>query len=176
MKKASSEAWSTAFRRLAMAVIALCLTTGASYMFAIVVQSDGFDWLDIVRIALMAVASFWLAWGGCIALFGILFPPEERATAEALPDGRTAVLLPIYNEATGPVFARLEAIMKSVAALPAADRFDFSSCPTPPRRMSARKNNVPMSDCLFARTPVAACSIGGAKRTSAARQATLPTS
>lgn len=125
MKKASSEAWSTAFRRLAMAVIALCLTTGASYMFAIVVQSDGFDWLDIVRIALMAVASFWLAWGGCIALFGILFPPEERATAEALPDGRTAVLLPIYNEATGPVFARLEAIMKSVAALPAADRFDF---------------------------------------------------
>ena len=58
MKKASSEAWSTAFRRLAMAVIALCLTTGASYMFAIVVQSDGFDWLDIVRIALMAVASF----------------------------------------------------------------------------------------------------------------------
>lgn len=125
MKKASSEAWSTAFRRLAMAVIALCLTTGASYMFAIVVQSDGFDWLDIVRIALMAVASFWLAWGGCIALFGILFPPEERPTAEALPEGRTAVLLPIYNEATGPVFARLEAIMKSVAALPAADRFDF---------------------------------------------------
>jgi membrane glycosyltransferase len=125
MKLASSGAWSTAFRRLAMAVIALCLTTGASYMFAIVVQSDGFDWLDIVRITLMAIASFWLAWGGCIALFGILFPPEERSTTDDLPEGRTAILLPIYNEATGPVFARLEAIMKSVAALPEADRFDF---------------------------------------------------
>ncbi|MDN3720028.1 glycosyltransferase [Roseibium salinum] len=43
----------------------------------------------------------------------------------ARPKGRTAVLMPIYNEATGPVFARVGAIMKSVDALADADCFDF---------------------------------------------------
>ena len=118
-------AWATAFRRLAMVLIAICLTTAASYMFAIVVQADGFDWLDVVRIALMAVAAFWLAWGGCIALFGILFPPEDHRAMPLRAQGATAILLPIYNEATGPVFARLEAIMQSVDRLPTAGRFDF---------------------------------------------------
>jgi len=113
------------FRRLAMLIIALCLTTGASLMFATVVQADGFDWLDVVRISLMAIAAFWLAWGGCIALFGILFPPEARPRASSCPEGRTAILMPIYNEATGPVFARLEAIMRSVNRLRAGDRLDF---------------------------------------------------
>lgn len=108
-----------------MLIIALWLTTAASLMFATVVQADGFDWLDMVRIALMAVAAFWLAWGGCIAFFGLLFPDEARPRASACPEGRTAVLMPIYNEATGPVFARLEAIMRSVDGLRARDRFDF---------------------------------------------------
>ncbi|TYC51666.1 glucans biosynthesis glucosyltransferase MdoH [Rhodobacterales bacterium] len=113
------------FRRLAMLIIASCLTIAASYMFAIVVQADGFDWLDVVRIALMAIASFWLAWGGCIALFGILFPVEEQPRVSGEPEGRTAILLPIYNEATGPVFARLAAIMRSVDKLPHSGKFDF---------------------------------------------------
>jgi membrane glycosyltransferase len=117
--------WATVSRRVAMVLIAVCLTTAASYMFAIVVQSDGFDWLDVVRISLMAIAAFWLAWGGCIALFGILFPPEEYPGSALRAQGRTAILLPIYNEATGPVFARLEAIMQSVSRLSTAGQFDF---------------------------------------------------
>ncbi|MHA7777547.1 glucans biosynthesis glucosyltransferase MdoH [Roseibium sp. M-1] len=117
--------WATVSRRLAMLLIAVCLTTAASYMFAIVVQSDGFDWLDVVRIGLMTIAAFWLAWGGCIALFGLLFPPEDYPGSQRRHQGRTAILMPIYNEATGPVFARLEAIMQSVARLPTADRFHF---------------------------------------------------
>ncbi|MEM5581912.1 glucans biosynthesis glucosyltransferase MdoH [Roseibium sp. AS2] len=112
-------------RRLAMLVVASAFTAAASYMFATVVQADGFDWLDVIRIALMAVAAFWLAWGGCIALFGILFRLDPPPRAAACPDGRTAILMPIYNEATAPVFARLEAIMRSVGALAARDRFDF---------------------------------------------------
>lgn len=125
MPRITSIAVTAFFRRLAMLIIALCLTTAASFMFATVVQADGFDWLDVVRISLMAIAAFWLAWGGCIALFGILFPPEARPRGPALPEGRTAVLMPIYNEATAPVFARLEAIMRSVGRLSARDRFDF---------------------------------------------------
>ncbi len=116
---------STYLRRVAMVVVAVCLTAAASIMFATVVQSDGFDWLDVVRITLMAIAAFWLAWGGCIALFGILFPADAHPRTPTLPEGRTAVLMPIYNEATEPVFARLAAIMKSVGRLAATDRFDF---------------------------------------------------
>ncbi|PVB61675.1 glucans biosynthesis glucosyltransferase MdoH [Labrenzia sp. 011] len=112
-------------RRLAMVLIAVLLTIAASFMFANVVQSDGFDRLDVVRIALMAIAAFWLAWGGCIALFGILFAPQKAARADVRPEGRTAILMPIYNEATGPVFARLAAIMKSIDRLPEAHCFDF---------------------------------------------------
>jgi len=125
MENAGSHVRSAGLRRLAMALIAVCLTTAASFMFATVVQSDGFDWLDVVRITLMAIAAFWLAWGGCIALFGILFPPEPSQGTERRPIGRTAILMPIYNEATGPVFARVEAIMKSIGKLPEADCFDF---------------------------------------------------
>ncbi|MCK7614717.1 glucans biosynthesis glucosyltransferase MdoH [Roseibium sediminicola] len=125
MSRITALALTVIFRRLAMLIIALCLTIAASFLFATVVQADGFDWLDVVRIALMAIAAFWLAWGGCIALFGILFPPEAPPRGPSLPEGRTAILLPIYNEATAPVFARLEAIMRSVDQLRARDRFDF---------------------------------------------------
>ncbi|WP_299817284.1 glucans biosynthesis glucosyltransferase MdoH [uncultured Roseibium sp.] len=125
MQPAGSKVRSAGPRRLAMVLAAVCLTTAASFMFATVVQSDGFDRLDVVRIALMAVAAFWLAWGGCIALFGILFPPDKAAAVTGRPQGRTAILMPIYNEATGPVFARLAAIMKSVDKLLEADCFHF---------------------------------------------------
>ncbi|MBN9671572.1 glucans biosynthesis glucosyltransferase MdoH [Roseibium aggregatum] len=125
MALATFEGSQTALRRLAMVLCATSLTVAASFMFATVVQADGFDWLDVVRITLMAIAAFWLAWGGCIAFFGILFPDESHPRSGPVPEGRTAVLLPIYNEATGPVFARLAAIMRSVGQLKAADQFDF---------------------------------------------------
>lgn len=121
-------------RRLAMLAVAGALTGAASYMFATVVQADGLDWLDVIRIALMAIAAFWLAWGGCIALFGIVFRADPPPVGAAVPKGRTAILMPIYNEATSPVFARLEAIMRSVRCQPARAGFDFfvlsdTTCP-----------------------------------------------
>jgi membrane glycosyltransferase len=148
MDRIESVALSAFFRRLAMFVIALSLTTAASYMFATVVQADGFDWLDVVRITLMAIAAFWLAWGGCIALFGILFPAEPGQRASSSPQGRTAILLPIYNEATGPVFARLEAIMLSVRNSIASDRFDFHVLSDTTRSEIAQKEQAAYQNLL----------------------------
>ncbi|MTI44239.1 membrane glycosyltransferase [Roseibium hamelinense] len=112
-------------RRCGMVVFAGALTFAAAAMFGTVAQADGFVWLDVVRIGLLSVAAFWLAWGGCIAFFGLLFPPQAVARHDQPIAARTAVLMPVYNEDTEAVFARMTAMMRSVAALPEAEQFDF---------------------------------------------------
>src|ERR1019366_918503 len=66
-----------------------------------------------------------------LILFVVLFighdPAALRPETDALRplQGRTAVILPIYNEETARVFAGLDAIWSSLAALPQAQCFDF---------------------------------------------------
>ncbi|MTH95261.1 glucans biosynthesis glucosyltransferase MdoH [Roseibium sp. RKSG952] len=112
-------------RRIGMVTFACAMTFAAASMFGTVVQSDGYDRLDLIRIGLLSVAAFWLAWGGCIAFFGLLFPPDRVARSDGPVTGRTAILMPIYNEETATIFARLTAIMRSVRALPEEAQFDF---------------------------------------------------
>ncbi|WP_209001946.1 glucans biosynthesis glucosyltransferase MdoH [Stappia albiluteola] len=112
-------------RRFGAFVLAGGLTYGAVMMFGAVAVADGFDWLDVVRLALVALSAFWLAWGACTALLGLLFGAEQVARIEGLPAGRTAVLIPVYNEATGPVFARLETMYRSLDRLGVLPLFEF---------------------------------------------------
>ncbi|WP_094461666.1 glucans biosynthesis glucosyltransferase MdoH [Pannonibacter phragmitetus] len=113
-----------AIRRIGAFVLAATLTVAAASMFGTVVQSDGFDWVDVLRIALIVITAFWLAWGACTALLGVLFTPPQMPVLQGRPVGRTAILVPVYNEDTGPVFARIAAMYRSIEAAGYIDLFD----------------------------------------------------
>ncbi len=112
-------------RRLGAMVLTTVLTGLAAFMFGMVAQSDGFDWMDVLRILLIVLAAFWLAWGACTAVLGTLYKPKPSPAVDGLPEGRTAILMPVYNESTVPVFARIEAMYKSLERLGVLHLFDF---------------------------------------------------
>lgn len=94
-------------------------------------QSDGIDWIDAGFFLLFFGLFAWIAFGFLNAVAGLFVllgrgpapvVPRSRLT---LPRGRTAVLMPIYNEEVGAVFRRLESMADSVDAIGASDRFDF---------------------------------------------------
>jgi len=94
-------------------------------------RSDGIDWID-AGFALLFFGLFaWIAFGFLSAVAGLLvllgrgpvdLPSREVA---AMPQGRTAVLMPIYNEDVGAVFRRLGWMTGSVDKVGAARHFDF---------------------------------------------------
>jgi len=112
-------------RRVGAFVLAGALTVGAASMFGTVAQADGFDWVDVIRIFLIAVSGFWLAWGACTAILGVLFDPPAVPRNEDGPWSKTAVLIPVYNENTAAVFARITAMYRSLERTGALHLFDF---------------------------------------------------
>ncbi|WP_439528453.1 glucans biosynthesis glucosyltransferase MdoH [Pannonibacter sp.] len=117
--------FAVAIRRVGAIVLAATMTVAAASMFGTVVQSDGFDWVDILRVGLIVLTAFWLAWGACTAILGVLFNPPPVATLNGRPTQRTAILVPVYNEDTGPVFARIAAMYRSIEQAGYGDLFDF---------------------------------------------------
>ncbi|MCR4265896.1 glucans biosynthesis glucosyltransferase MdoH [Nitratireductor sp. ZSWI3] len=92
-------------------------------------SSDGIQWVDAIRIVLLAASTMWLAWGAAYAFNGLLsFPLKAGEQAfELVPTtSRTAVLVPVYNEDPVKTFSHVAAMIGSVEALGLADRFEFA--------------------------------------------------
>lgn len=115
------------YQRTISVIICVLLAIVAMSLFTAVVLSDGIDKLDIVRIALLAVSALWLSWGAILALNGLLFRPADtpRPPQDAPLRGRTAVLVPVYNEDPIGTFSRVAAMSEGLSALGMADRFHF---------------------------------------------------
>jgi membrane glycosyltransferase len=91
--------------------------------------------LNAFTLALFLVLTTWIALWFWISATGawhlwelyqpnrIVLPPF--APENASPLSRTAILLPVYNEDPGPVFARIVAMLDSLKAIDHADTFDF---------------------------------------------------
>ncbi|MDV2967988.1 glucans biosynthesis glucosyltransferase MdoH [Nitratireductor aquimarinus] len=92
-------------------------------------SADGIQWIDAVRIVLLAASTGWLAWGAAYAFNGLLSLPLKREdkTFELVPtSARTAVLVPVYNEDPVKTFSHVAAMIGSLHALGVACRFDFA--------------------------------------------------
>ena len=79
--------------------------------------------LDWLRAALVFLAGAWLAWGSALALAGLAVqpaPPPRGAVA-----GRTAVLVLLCDEETGPALARIAAVRASLSATEHAHLFEM---------------------------------------------------
>lgn len=120
----SDKPLAVAIRRSGALILTACLTLGAVGMFGTIVQSDGYDWLDVPRVVLIAIAAFWLAWGTCTAVLGVLFDPPPRARDVDISRRRTAILMPIYNEGADPVMARLETMIRELHAAKVDSEFE----------------------------------------------------
>ena len=114
--------------RLAAAAISLTAAAGAFFLFLQFGRADGLDSMDITRSVLILVSTSWLAWGAAHAILGLFSrprpPPNVRPGAPIR--GRTAILVPVYNEDPVATFARIAAMDASLAATPYHDLFHFA--------------------------------------------------
>jgi membrane glycosyltransferase len=121
-----------AARRVLLFLLTIVLAFGASGEVRIALLQDGLDVWDIALLLLFLPLFGWVAFGfvgaavGFVLLMdggvpGFVDPPVPRRRIE----GRTAVLMPIYEEDVGEVFGRIAAMIRSIANTPGAPRIDF---------------------------------------------------
>ena len=117
------------FRRLSAVVFSLVVSFAATDLFVRYADNtDGMSPIDTFRCALIAITTLWLAWGAVLSLLGLLYIPER---IERIPDdqplkGRTAILVPVYNEDPVATFSRIAAMDEGLAAIGAGALFDFA--------------------------------------------------
>lgn len=119
--------------RLTLSGITLASTAVATWLFVWVVAGDGFSLVDLPLAALFAVLFFWVAfsfWTATMGLAAILGRPRRKRAAKMSPSDldqlpRTAVLMPIYNEDPGSVFAGVRAMIRSLRESGTTKLFDL---------------------------------------------------
>lgn len=107
---------------------ALALTAyGGWQMYETVAVSGSPTILQLVLVALFLLTFSWiaLAFTSAVLGFGVLLRRPAPPPAPSALGGRTAVLMPVYNEATARTFAGLEAMHESVAATGLGAHFDW---------------------------------------------------
>lgn len=121
-----------AARRILLILLTMVLAFGASGEVRLALLEDGLDVWDIVLLLLFLPLFGWVAFGFVGAAIGFVLlmggnvsgfidppPPRRRIT------GRTAVVMPIYEEDVGEVFGRIAAMIRSIAHTPGAPPIDF---------------------------------------------------
>ncbi len=123
-------------RRVALVLNVLTVAGFLAAMLALM-SFGGFvavEWLMLVPYALTLP---WLSIGFWNAVFGLVLsrrqadpaahvnPSLARATADDPITARTAIVMPVRNEAPDRALGRLEALQREIAGAPHADRFAF---------------------------------------------------
>ncbi len=121
---------SIAWRRLLVVGGAIALTVAATREMALVLGSNGLTTLAYLILALFVSLFAWIALALTSAIAGfvsVLTHGGRRLdTAQAEPvQGRTALLMPAYNEAPARIMAALEALHHDLATAGAGAQFDL---------------------------------------------------
>jgi membrane glycosyltransferase len=119
-------------RALLLIAVTLGLTTFGVLALYDVLAVDTVGPLDVLILLTFAPLFAWTAFSFVSAVAGLI-PTARRDAALDFGHGepppalssRTAILTPIYNEASGPLFARLEAIWRSLQATGREANFDI---------------------------------------------------
>lgn len=122
-------------RRTVLAALTFGTGLLAAAAFAHVVTADGVQAVDPPLILLYAILTLWLAHGFWLAMIGFAVLCGRRlrggravapdpGTPPAPADGPTAILVPVYNEDPGRVFAGIRAMLDSLDACGAGDAFE----------------------------------------------------
>jgi membrane glycosyltransferase len=119
-------------RRAVVFGLTAALTAGGGYEMYQVLKIGGVTVLEGMVLILYALLLAWVAFSFVSNLAGFVLllldrpdPLDLAAMPVGRPRGRTAMLLPTYNEDPDRVLARLQAIHESVAGCGAGDAFDW---------------------------------------------------
>lgn len=118
-------------RRLFLILGSLAIGLLAAREMALPLIVDGMNLWDAMMAALSFALFGWISFGFLSALAGFWVlmgagPGLPRQLVRSRPPiRRTAILVPIYNEAIGPVFGRLEIMAKSIEAIGLSHLFDM---------------------------------------------------
>ena len=116
-----------------------------------VVSVSGVTALQWVLVALFTINFSWIALAFTSAIVGFLALLLGRRPPPAPPPSsraRTAVVMPVYNEATARVFASLQAMNEEIGATGLdAIISTSSSSPTPPSRTPGSPRSAPSTRC-----------------------------
>jgi membrane glycosyltransferase len=107
---------------------ALALTAYGAYEMYQVVSVSRTTILQWLLLLLFTLNFSWIALAFTSALLGFAVLLRRGRAAEPLPaslQGRTAVVMPVYNESTARTFAALEAIRESIEATGLGRHFDY---------------------------------------------------
>ena len=121
----------TTERRLLLVLGTLIIGTFGAGEITRSLSSDGIQGIDVILMGLFFALFAWIAFGFLNAFAGFLLlvsgrsVPTPAAAPSARPVGRTAILLPIHNEEVEPVFARLRAMSRSIAAAGGTHLFEI---------------------------------------------------
>jgi membrane glycosyltransferase len=117
-------------RRLLLVLGTLVIGTFGAGEITRSLSSDGISASDVLLMLLFFALFAWIAFGFLNALAGYLLllsgrsVPTPAASPSAVPVGRTAILMPVHNEEVEPVFARLRAMARSIAAAGGSQLFE----------------------------------------------------
>jgi membrane glycosyltransferase len=123
-------------RRSLFGILILGTTaSGVGLMFDIL-RPNGITLLEITLLCLFAMTFGWIVisfWNACIGflLQMLRLDPlslrrlSPSSAADCVPKGRTAVVMPVYNEDTARIMAGFEANLRSLAATGQLQHFDF---------------------------------------------------
>jgi len=115
-------------RRAALLAFTIVLSLAASLVMTLAFAADRVTALELVALPLFASLFAWTAFSCASAAAGFVTMWREAGSARegAKPSltSRNALLLPVYNEAPEPVFARLAAMLESLRTAGGLERFD----------------------------------------------------
>lgn len=115
------------FIRIVALLTAAALSGLGGYFFLRFTGEGGLTALDLMRGVLVVLSGFWLVWGGSAAVMGVFVPTAKRSgDARLVPQGMTAILVPIYNEDPVETFARIAAMNRSLITLGIAHKFHIA--------------------------------------------------
>ncbi|HLH10792.1 MAG TPA: glucans biosynthesis glucosyltransferase MdoH [Methylovirgula sp.] len=106
----------------------LALTAYGAHEMYEVVAIGGVTLLEWILVALFVANFSWIAvafTNACVGFLRLLFAPPKPPVVPALLKERTAIVMPIYNEAPERVFAAFEAMFEEVAATGYGAAFDW---------------------------------------------------
>jgi membrane glycosyltransferase len=114
-------------RRGALLAFTVVSSLAASLVMTLAFAADRVTVLELLALPLFASLFAWTAFSCASAVAGFVALWREGPVREGPPPiltSRNALLLPVYNEAPEPVFARLAAMLESLRTAGALDHFD----------------------------------------------------
>src|SRR5690349_740398 len=107
--------------RIVLCALTLVTTAYALNLFSGTLQGGGLNMLERLLMPLFGILFAWIAFSFWTATLGFAVtmvggrrscaPPSNSTSA---PVGRSAVLIPVYNESPADVFASVDAMLKSL--------------------------------------------------------------